>query len=192
MALCSTAQCNCAIESSSLSITGNGSGVNPYVLEVATSIEDRLTDLETRGDEQTYNPALGGVGWSLGAGTVIGRYWEDGLDTGDLVTFRATLIFGAGFSLGAAGVIPTVTIPVPCKADHQNAPSIPSIRIFLLRASPTTALSGDAQITSSNLIRLLPGVTSGTYASHADVDATTPWAWNVGDRVDIFGKYPRA
>lgn len=46
MSLCNHRSCNCALTSTSLTITGNGSAADPYVFEASTDLEDRLDDLE--------------------------------------------------------------------------------------------------------------------------------------------------
>jgi len=196
MALCSTGQCNCAIESSSLSISGNGSALSPYIFEVATSVGDRLTDLEARGDRQTYNPSISGAGWSFGSGSLVeGEYWVDGPNSGDLVHFHIDITFGTGATFGA--VEPRITSPPIAEGPSASATrSLPLILIDIIDASAGQSVAGRAQFTPAGQLRLvLHAVTvigGGNWVSYSGISSTIPWIWTIGDQIHIAGFYPRA
>jgi hypothetical protein len=118
----------------------------------------------------TYTPSLGN--WTLGNGTVVGRYAQIGKTT--FAFFKFTFGSTSAFPGGA----PFFSLPVTA------AQTLGHSGICNLQDAGTIDMPGSMYVGTSNVF---PGalVTSATYATRQDLGAAVPFTWTTNDTVTI-------
>jgi len=125
-----------------------------------------------------YTPTLGGTGWAIGDGTVLGAYCQ----IGKVVFFRASVTFGSTSTFGAAAA-PTVSLPVAGRTG----------------VAMNYSFSGRC-IDTSLSVNYLPAVTAasttavqlfslGTSGATTAFSATSPVTWASTDVFYVNGVY---
>jgi hypothetical protein len=206
--ICQPTRCGCQIQSSTLTVTGDGepfiiNGINPYLaLESAlpgagvrfvgmhVQTTDTLRHLMWNGTIweilsepiQSYTPVLGGVGWALGAGTSFGSYQR----TRKRVDFAAILTLGAGATVSANA--PTVSLPVNADVGALSYTPFRGTIGMSIHDNGVTVYDGRGIL---DLTTVTPTVqnTAATWSHDWIVNGggTTPHAWVSGDQIVAAG-----
>lgn len=120
-----------------------------------------------------YTPVIGN-GWTLGSGTLTGKYTR----RGDLYGVSVQFTVGNG-TIGAS--IPTFTLPVSAITgtliySHALLDDV-GVGSFIGLATVNTAGIG------TNVMAFLAVLTNSTYSSSTAVTSTVPFTWGSGDRM---------
>ena len=125
-----------------------------------------------------YTPVLGGTGWALGNGSVIGAYRQ----LGKVVHFRFQITFGSTSTFGSAQL--TVTVPV---ADQSGANFQPTCVGLVNLSGGTYQMTADV---GASVARVWGG--AGTLGQVTGVTATVPSTWVSGSVLRMSGTYEAA
>lgn len=120
----------------------------------------------------TYTPTLSGTGWSLGNGTITGRY----VRVGDIVC--AELMFTFGSTSVAGSAVPTASLPVNANTTISPNPA----QVTINDTSGPTTFIGQGSIGSTGVTANV-GVSSGSYTSLTGLAAGVPMTWATGDEI---------
>lgn len=144
----------------------------------AAQLNQQLRDnLKAIGDPwQSYTPTL--TGWTLGNGTLTGYYMQ----AGKLVWGKVFLTLGSTSSPSGNLVI---SLPVTKVADDGVFTSLQGTAVLF----DTSASARAVYSTVHNSITTARFVSS---ASATPVDATTPWTWANGDKLNATFMYEAA
>jgi hypothetical protein len=133
-------------------------------------------------------PAWGGT-WTTWSPTVAGITVGNGTQTARYCQIGKTVFYEYGFTLGSTSAVTnTITVPAPV-AYKGTSVWVPSGQLFIEDFN-TMFYYGIVilQQSTGNLITQLYN-TSGSYATQAYTNATTPFTWGTNDRVFIYGSY---
>jgi hypothetical protein len=178
MSLCRSSRCNCGIRSSTIDVTYGG---DVFTLEVPQS------------EIQTYAPALGGSGWTLGgAGSQqLGRFAV----LEPFCFFQATVVFGTGATFGV-GVWPNLSLPpgVPAAPSILGVAGIFGHRTNIKSQSISAALGnanhlGQAHLINPTTVGPLCALDAAPYIRDALVVHNAPFTWAAGDTMSVGGFY---
>lgn len=123
---------------------------------------------------QAYAPVLAGTGWTLGNGTLTGRYCQ----IGKTVHFASRLVIGSTTAKGSGQL--NIGLPVTATAMQFGLVSM------VHDISPNTWFPGQAVITSG------AALASFFQSSGAAVHGTAPVTLATGDEVFVNGTYEAA
>lgn len=144
-----------------------------------------VAQLLSRASRGNWTPSIGGGTSANGAGTRVGHYTR----RGHQVTIYGIWEFGAGSALDATSIT-LGGLPFPVISDGDGIPavlggyvydaSVP--RRFPLMIEVPEGQTSDTPYTA--IVAAAPGA-----VLYAEVDATQPMTWAIGDRLVIFGTY---
>jgi hypothetical protein len=129
------------------------------------------------GAHTSYTPTL--TGWTLGNGTVTGRYTQ----VGKLVWFEAQFTFGT--TSAAATAAPTFTLPATAAS---TAPGISIVRA-IFSDTGVNAYQAIANIQTTTTVGVFILGASGLFTTPT---TTTPFTWGNTDSVSVSGIYQAA
>ena len=143
---------------------------------------DTIDDVSINGTWTAYTPTVvaGSGGFSLGDGTLIGRW----ADWGKLIGFSLRLTFGASTALGTGA---TYLFGLPVARDMAVDMVFAAI---LNDASASTAGYRTASGFSYNAQDF--GIITHEGTTGKFVAPAVPWTWAVGDIIRVSGTYVRA
>ena len=127
------------------------------------ALADGLDGIQAAWDN--FVPTVGG--WTLGNGTVLGRY----LQIGKTVQFRARLLLGSTTVTGATLTLGGLPLSTP--ADWASA-----LRWLARDVSASVSAFGDADMLGGS--------------AGLNLRATTPFTWAAGDFIGVAGTYEAA
>lgn len=129
-----------------------------------------------------FGPLSSGI--NVGTGAANGRYFK----LGNLVFFHVDIELGTGFSVGTA---PVLQIPSAAFFNGGVGSWQHTYDIRYWDASATTWFGGKGVWSSASTYKLTYLVSFGGQI-YADVSATGPFTWAVGDRIMLSGWYEEA
>ena len=141
--------------------------LNTHLQNIATSTQSAINN------KTTYTPTLNNI--TLGNGSLVAYYSRSGGIIIDevYITFGSTTTVGGTISIGA--------LPV---GTYVGGTAMPSGSVTFYDSSATTTYFGPAITTGTTIAPKIENV-SGTYPTLADVNATVPFTWAVGDKLII-------
>lgn len=143
-----------------------------------THVRDNLSALHVPFEAwSTYTPTVSG--WTLGSGTVTGRY----LQVGSTVHFDIKLTL----SSTTVSASPIFTLPSTASSNYSTYSQIGSATF--IDASPATTYGGIARLNSTTTVAAL---TLGTSLVHTNLSTTVPFTWANSDSVTVHGWYEAA
>lgn len=149
------------------------------VQALAEATEAELERVDAGVPWQDYTPTMLG-GWTVGAGSIEGRYQR----VGNTVHFRILAVLGAGFSAPAAGI--TFTLPT----DVQEITTATNGKYQMLAQGVFT----DVGLQNYGTLALPGGDTvslyvNGTSGGAVVPSAVAPFTWVNGDFIEVVGTY---
>lgn len=143
---------------------------------------DATKTVNTTAAWENFTCTLGGTGWALGNGFIIGRFKQMGkrVDVEIQVAFGSTSTFGA--------VSPTVSLPVAMRTGLATAINFPA---FLRHNSSGSVFMGACSPGNPDATHAIvrQQTTSGQLI---DITSTTPFAWAANDNITINITYEAA
>jgi hypothetical protein len=138
----------------------------------------------TLGAWTSYTPVLGGSGWAIGNGTVVGAYAR----VGRIVHFRALITFGSTSTFGASQAV--VSAPVALRSGVTgnflfNCVFLDHSADILYSGQPFAAGGSDLAI---RYLVVGPG-NEGLFGLTA---ASLPFTWATSDYIRVVGTYEAA
>lgn len=128
----------------------------------------------------SYTPTLGGTGWGIGNGTLVGAYCR----IGKIIIFRAEVTLGSTSTIGSGS--PSLTLPV-------TSTSLSRTNLNLQFADTSLGVNylGGPVGTTDTVVACRTLTTGGQIVA---ANATTPFTWDgaTGDRIILSGTYEAA
>jgi hypothetical protein len=140
---------------------------------------DLTADLDPPATHPPPAPVIGGTGWALGNGTLLGRFCQHG----KTVNFLAAIIWGSTSTFGTGDL--TITTPVLRRSIGTN------MTCAFLDVSTSKLFGGFVYLDSvgAAVPRVQVAASGGELAA---VTATAPFAWAAGDALSLNGTYEAA
>lgn len=130
----------------------------------------------------TYTPVIGGTGWSLGNGSIVGK----SVRIGNTVHFSIQIVFGTTTVAGSSSLI----LRLPYKAS-STASAATIFQAAMWDVSAATLYPGSGHMDTSDYLgfSLYSINTSAAYAVNGATTLTVPFTWAVNDVITVFGTY---
>lgn len=130
----------------------------------------------------TYTPVIGGTGWSLGNGSIVGK----SVRIGNTVHFSIQIVFGTTTVAGSSSLI----LRLPYKAS-STASAATIFQAAMWDISAATLYPGSGHMDTSDYLgfSLYSINTSAAYAVNGATTLTVPFTWAVNDIITVFGTY---
>jgi hypothetical protein len=126
-----------------------------------------------------YTPTLGGTGWAIGNGTVVGAYCQ----IGKVVAFYARFILGSTSTAGGSAL--TISLPVTANGTQMNG----GLTVMTTDASAASRYLGSVEWINTTSIGPRSIGTGGVIAGFT---TTAPFTWATSDQIEITGTYQAA
>lgn len=142
------------------------------------------------GEWVTYTPTISSAGtgtdWSLGNGTVQGRYQR----VGRLIVGQASVVFGSTSVFGTKDLVVIAPVAFDARATDTQA-------IGVCNATDDSLGNGYPGLllqTQSTSTQMRPAVsaTAGSYTTRESITSTVPFSWTNGDKLTLLFAYEAA